>query len=144
MGNEFTIYGGIRFRKDEVDSYSNKQKNGRMEFTVKLKTGQILIFGDQYDPRGKLAPSVSSHNEHGRPWLTGNDLNGVTIIGNPSKRDYIEITGESSLNSIYVDNDKLKDDVYIHKNYRYNSKTGQTLDINEGNFLHLGKEDKKI
>lgn len=144
MGNEFTVYGGVRFRKNDIDACSSKENNGRTEYTVKLKTGQILIFCDQHDPRGKLTPSVSAHNEHGRPWFTGNDLKGVTLIGNPSKRDYIEFKGESSLNSVYVNNDKLSDDVYVHKNYHYNSKTGQMLDINEGNFLHLGKEDKEI
>lgn len=143
MVGEFTEFGGIRFRKNEVESYSHSKKNGKTEFTVKLKTGQTLIFGDQYDYTGQKQPAVYAHNEHGRPYFIGQDLTGVNIIGNPNKRDYIELKGTSIANSVFTNNDELSDDVNIYVNYVHNAN-GNKVDVNSSNFLYLGKEDNQI
>lgn len=142
MASEFYEYGGIRFRKSEVESYSRTEKNGKSEYSVKLKTGQTLIFGDQYDHTGQRHPQVDAYNIHGRPYFSGNDLVGVKVIGNPEKSDKICIRGNSLGNSVFTNNDNLWDEVFINTSNK--TKINGKMVEASGHSLFLGKEDKEL
>lgn len=113
-GNDYVYYGGVRFNKNEVQS--SKVKNGN-EYEVKLKTGQTIFYKDQMSSdrnvtnrSTKFDPSVIASTEDGIAVLMGADLSGVTVIGNPNKKDYISIDGDN--NKVFVDNDNYADEVH--------------------------------
>ncbi|MGN0031101.1 MAG: hypothetical protein ACI37Q_04010 [Candidatus Gastranaerophilaceae bacterium] len=132
--------GNVEFRKDQIEEDKTKTytQNGKKINTVFVKPGVQIDFPDQAEPA--RVESLGLREEWYNPdssHINIYDLHDAKIYGNPNKRDYIGLYGNSSDNEIFVDK---KESWYVNGDMRKDRVDlgSETSD----NTVHMDEKDE--
>ncbi len=135
---------------DEKRSFTY-QENGKTMNTIFTKAGVTITYPDQTNPEKNPEIAILGIRDE---WYNPNDshtiitdLEDATITGNPDKADYIILQGQSSDNTVVVDQ---KEGFFVDKRMRkdrveigYDTE-GNTVKMDDSDSLEIGHHQSAV